>query len=201
MAVLPDLAVSAATPPGVWGIFNRKLRSLLRNSCVEESQFVDQIVKGGTEIIDAFPDEDAQYREPSWYIEGGGAGGHAGGRQLYGDLERRFKYRSGSPSGFTFEPRDVLFCPTYSRVGIVEGWLSAVGLCHGKETSDAEDFQGPRNPGANTGRVRDEFGQGGKASERITGSPPEEELTRTLPDHRLDGCTAKHTRSGNLEDA
>lgn len=65
----------------------------------------------------------------------------------------------------------------------------------------SKDSEGARNSRAHKGRVRDKLRQGGEAGEEITGSPPEEGLTRTSPDHHPDGCIAKHTHSGNPEDA
>ena len=66
---------------------------------------------------------------------------------------------------------------------------------------DSENTKGARDTRAHKGRVREELREGGEAGERITGQPPEEGLTRTLPDHHPDGCIATHTRSGSLEDA
>ena len=70
-----------------------------------------------------------------------------------------------------------------------------------QEGTDSENTEGARDSRAHKGRVREELRQSGEAGERITVSPPEEGLTRTSPDRRLGGYTAKHTRSGSLEDA
>jgi len=69
------------------------------------------------------------------------------------------------------------------------------------QAGDSENAKGARDTRAHKGRFREELRQGGEAGQRITASPPEEELTRTSPDHRLDGYTATHTHSGIPEDA
>ena len=96
-----------------------------------------------------------------------------------------------------FERLDVLSGPGILNQRSIEG-------SHGKtlrKPKYSENPQESRDSCSNTGRVRDELGQGGEADEGITASPPEEELAQTSPDHRLGGYTAKHTRSGSLEDA
>ena len=70
-----------------------------------------------------------------------------------------------------------------------------------EEVKDSENTEGARDSRAHEGRVRDGLRRGGEAGKEITGSPPEEGLTRTSPDHHPDGCTATHTHSGNPEDA
>ena len=69
------------------------------------------------------------------------------------------------------------------------------------QKTDSRDATRPRNPRANTGRIRDEFGQGGEAGAGITDSPLEEGLTRTSPFSPHGVSTARHIHSGSLEDA
>jgi len=48
--------------PPLWLVFDRKLRALLSLARVKKGQFENEIIKRGAQIVDAFPDKDAQSR-------------------------------------------------------------------------------------------------------------------------------------------
>ena len=190
--MLPSIASQF---PSLFRVFDRKLRSLLDFSRIQDSKFIDKIIKSSPKVIYCLTDENTQFRgngkaeceiaTDAWvYIP------------LYG--------WSGATEErtFSFEPRQMLFCPTYSRIGIVKRWLSIVGYQrsrHEQETSNAKDFKGTRDTRAHKGRVRAQSKKGSQA-EQVNASKPEEVTHQTLSDHRSDGYTSKHTHLGSLED-
>ena len=96
------------------------------------------------------------------------------------------------------ESLDFTFCTPYLEARAIQRMHE---LYYPYERKDSEDPKGTRDTRAHKGRVREELGQGGEACEGFTDSPPEEGLTQTSPSHRPGGYTARHTHSGNPEDA
>lgn len=174
-----------------WRIFDRKSCALLDASRIEKSHFIDEVIKGGSKIVDRFSNEnteDWRYCGDAWTEQGNG---------LW------FPETVISSS----QVHQVLLCPTYSRVGIVKGWLDAIGLSHGEETSDTKSPEGARDSDSNPqGLLRDS-----KKSLRTRRSPEgrrtgikrqlDEGLAQTETVHSPGSSTSKHTRSGNPEDA
>jgi hypothetical protein len=191
--------------PSSWRIFNRKLCSLLDISRIEESKFINKIIECRAQVVYGFSNQDTENLwDQSWAVASDNRLpiGVVSQPKIHINMSRHIVHFFEEQSTFTFEPRQVVLCPTYSRMSIVKGWFHAIGLSHGEEeAANPSDSTRSRDSRADTGRVRDELRQGGEAGERITGSQPKEELSRTSPSHHPDGCTATHTRSGNPEDA
>ena len=80
-------------------------------------------------------------------------------------------------------------------------WMHEIQYLYEQEKRVSKNPEGSRDSSSYEGRIRGDLGQGGEAGERITDSPPEEELARTSPVHHPGGYTAKHIRSGSPEDA
>jgi hypothetical protein len=72
---------------------------------------------------------------------------------------------------------------------------------HEKETSNAENPEGPRDSDSYQGRVRKELGQGDEDQADSITQQPEGLESQTSPVHRPGECISRHTHSGSLEDA
>ena len=104
--------------PVLYAIFNRKLRTLLNFSRIQEREFVNKIVQGSPQIIYSFTYKNPENR---WRIN------TAGQRQaLFISVPTYCRTAKGRT--LTFDVRQVLLCPTYSRVGIVKRWLHGIVL-------------------------------------------------------------------------
>ena len=105
--------------PSMFSIFDRKLCSLLNLPRIQNGKFVDQIIKSSPKVVYDLADEDAQYQRngrlpqvdcevatDAWvYVP------------LYWRTEDAIEGRT-----FAFEPRQMLFCPTYSLISAIE-WM------------------------------------------------------------------------------
>ena len=112
-------------------IFNRKLRALLNLSRIKDGKFVDQVVQGSAQVIQDFPD-----------AQSGGDGQSVStviydcsGRVLRVEAPFRWRYVGLLNRKFVFQPRQILLCPTYSRIGPVDRWLDAIGITHALDST------------------------------------------------------------------
>lgn len=123
-ARLPVGSPKGSIAPTLFATFDRKLCLLLNLAGIEDGKFIDKIIKGAAKVVYGLADEDAEsWRDkPSAQIDDYGAS------DLWVYVPHRWSEGTPENRGFSFEPRQVLFCPTYSRVGIIKGWLQHLGL-------------------------------------------------------------------------
>lgn len=103
--------------PRLWRVFDDKLCSVIKLSSVHIEQLKNEVIQGGFEIVRDLPDQNGTQRR--W------------GEPDFRGFNSRAHWAAKVPAGnLLFETFDVFACPRYSRLGIIEGWLSAIGISH-----------------------------------------------------------------------
>lgn len=104
-------------PPLLWPVFNRKLRTVLDFSRIQEGKFMDQVIKRGPQVINGLTDQDIQDWWNRWIrIDG---------------QDRNLRSANVKIGDSTFKLDQMLISPSYSRESIIKGWLRALGVGHG----------------------------------------------------------------------
>ncbi|MCH7843213.1 MAG: hypothetical protein IID01_10665 [Chloroflexi bacterium] len=145
-------------------------------------QGVDDVVQSRPDLVTELPDSDTKIEE--WWRE----------REQGTFIERliRIELTEHScgierlvSSEVLVDGFQVLFCPLeledrpFKRMRFTPSLKIHHELNYNheqREIEDSENAKGARDTRAHKGRVRDELRQGGEAGERITASPPEEDL-------------------------
>ena len=190
-------------PEGVDRLKDGKLGNALnRHTSTPLDNFPHQVIESGTEVMQRVTDDWAQ-------------------------LGRRFLQRPLQPidflAGITLnigldyfgmslkegidrcaQAYQVSFTPLYLQPRAFEKRMHDLYLYHERQTQTgrSENTQRRGNTRPEEGRVPTQPKEGGEAPRRgITAYRRREQgLTGTSPDHHPDGCTARHTHSGNPED-
>ena len=187
-------------------VINRELSILLLAAGIQPSNLVDEVVEASPHGLNCFANQDAESSgdDGSW---GSVAirGWFAGLRLDVDCTDHGIAFTFGNTLTQDYEIAQVFFCPFKPSLSAVERWGRSknheVELDYERQ-EDTEDAKGLHDTSPDSPRGRGRAGQDGQAEEVVSHpSPPEEVASRTSPDHRSGGCSAKRTRSGSPEDA
>lgn len=105
--------------PALFRIFDHKLRDVRRLTSVQIEKLIDEVIEGGSEVVDRLPDENGE----DW----GRVDVPSTAKKAASDHCRDRTVRRHRSHDLTLKGGDVLLRPTYSRTRIIEGWLFAIG--------------------------------------------------------------------------
>ena len=137
-AMYPELAELSFWTTGRWEklfpilfvAFDDKLRSTMFLSRIQAEKLKNEVIEGGSEIIDRLPNKDGN-DWGSFDCLLSAAEESAG----YGSRDCPLRRKDGRY--LPFEASDMFFCPTNSRTSIIKGWLREIGICHDKSRCTA----------------------------------------------------------------
>jgi len=198
-----------STGETIFAILDRKLRAVYDFFGIETCQLINEIIQGGSQIIDNFA-----YKYGENIGDGFCTHGHLPNTKadplsifregqfwifINGNIITHFLAEGANP---TIQIRQVFACPINPFISAIELMHDMLYSTYGRqENGQTKDSSRVRDTHPKEkGRVR-RTRKGDETDQALSSPPPPEEVkSRTAPYHHHGGYTAKHTHSGSLED-
>lgn len=107
--------------PSLFLVFDRKLRILLDVSRVQDGKFINEVIESGPKVVDRLSDQDWDERSDLCWTLNFNVDGSSTITLRFPDA-----YCLAVIGEQWFNPREVFFCPVYSREGMVQRWRHSV---------------------------------------------------------------------------